>query len=165
MNKLSLQTNIRLYREEDWDIILDIFNRAKPDEVKGSVDIEDIVSLDKDQGLLNSFNNSIIYVADYNNKVIGYVGYHNNLISFLFTDPEYYRNGLGTKLLEFVLPLIGEKAWLLVAKTNKSAIELYKKHGFKIANEYIGKYNGKIEVSVLRLAIKPELESWKQIKI
>lgn len=161
MNKISQQINIRLYREQDWEVILDIFNRAKPDEVKGSVEIEDIVPLDKDQGLLISFKNSIIYVADFNNKVIGYVGYHNNLISFLFTDPEYYRNGLGTKLLEYVLPLIGEKAWLLVAKNNNPAIELYKKHGFKIANEYTGKYNGKIEVSVLRLAIKPELETWR----
>jgi hypothetical protein len=36
-----------------------------------------------------------------------------------------------------------------------------KKFGFKIAKDFIGKYNGH-DVTVLRLALKPELESWKK---
>jgi ribosomal protein S18 acetylase RimI-like enzyme len=68
---------------------------------------------------------------------------------------------VATTVLEFVLPLIGNEAWLLVLKTNLPAINLYQTFGFKVVEEFIGKYNRKIEVVVLRLAIEPALKSWK----
>ncbi len=152
---------IRKYIDKDWKFITDIFNRAKPDELKGSVDKKDIVSLEKDEVLLNSFRKSNIFVMEDYDNVIGYVGNQNNLITFLFVDPDYYGNGFGTMLLNHILPLIGEKTWLIVAKSNISAVNLYDKFGFSIVEEFIGKYNGKVDIPVLRLALKPELESWK----
>jgi hypothetical protein len=35
------------------------------------------------------------------------------------------------------------------------------KFGFKIVEEFVGKYNGH-DVTVLRLALRPELEAWKK---
>lgn len=151
---------LRKYREDDWEVILDIFLRAKPDELRGSYSVEDIVPLDKDKDLLNSFHNSTIIVAEYKSTVVGYAGYQSNsLVSFLFVDPRFYQQGIATKLLNHILLEVGEKAWLLVAKNNFPAIKLYNKNGFKEAEEFIGKYNG-IDVSVLRMALIPELESW-----
>ena len=83
---------LRKYRKEDWETVLDIFLKAKPDEMKGSCKIDDIISE------------------------------------------------------------VGEKAWLLVAKSNFPAIKLYYKNGFKKVEEFVGKYNG-IDVCVLRLAL------------
>ncbi|ABR47619.1 GCN5-related N-acetyltransferase [Alkaliphilus metalliredigens QYMF] len=153
--------SLRTYREKDWKIILDIFLRAKSDEMRDSCSVEDIVPLDKDEGLFRSFRNSTIIIAEYEGKVIGYAGYESNsLVSFLFVDPSYYQRGIGTKLLTRVVSEVGEKAWLLVAKNNVPAIKLYYKHGFRRVQEFIGKYNG-IDISVLRLALTPELQSWR----
>ena len=151
---------IRRYESKDWGAICDIFNRAKPDELRGSIEPNAIVPLHKDEMLLKSFNDSILYVAEVKEKVIGYIGYSEALISFLFVDPNYYKTGIGTKLLEIVLPEVGEKAWLRVAKININAQELYRKFGFKVVEEFIGKYNG-CNVEVLILALNPQLESWK----
>jgi ribosomal protein S18 acetylase RimI-like enzyme len=153
---------IRIYEQKDWHSILDIFSRAKPDEFKGSVEKEDIISLDKDEDILNSFHNSNIYVAEQESRIIGFAGYNRNLISFLFTDPSYYRQGVATALLAYILPLIGNKAWLVVLKTNVGAIKLYERFGFTIVEQFVGKYNRKIEVVALRLALKPTLQAWKQ---
>lgn len=152
---------IRRYKQTDWPIIVDIFNRAKPDELNGSVAPEDIVGLQDDKILYDSFKKSNIYILEDSDKILGYAGNQGNLISFLFVDPEYYGHGFATTLLEYLLPIIGKKAWLFVAKTNTPAINLYKKFGFSIVEEFTGKYNGKIEVSVLRLALNPKLQGWK----
>ena len=151
---------IRKYYTSDFQSIIDRFNRAKPDELEGSVKPKDIVGFQEDKVLMESFKKSTIYVIEDSDKVIGYVGNQENLISFLFVDPEYYSKGIGTILLNHILPIIGEKAWLFVAKTNSRAINLYKKFGFSIVEEFTGKYNGKIEVTVLRLAFKPKLCGW-----
>lgn len=152
---------IRRYKDSDWKYIVEIFNKAKPDELKGSVEPEDIVSLEQDAILFDSFKKSKVYIAE-NEKgdFLGYAGLQDSLISFLFVDPKYYGLGIGKELLKFILNKVGDRAWLFVAKTNERAIYIYKKMGFSIVEEFVGKYNGKVEVNVLRLALKPELEAW-----
>lgn len=147
---------ISAYTNADWNRILDIFSRAKPDELEGSVAREAIVPLPEDAGLLESFHGSRVLVARENDQILGYIGYRQDLISFLFVDPAHYRTGIGSRLLAHVLPLMGNKAWLLVAKTNRAAIALYQKFGFTVAEEFTGKYNGKIPLAVLRLALLPD---------
>jgi ribosomal protein S18 acetylase RimI-like enzyme len=152
---------IRAYQQNDWDSVTDIFSRAKPDEFKGSVQIDDIIPLEKDEDILKSFHQSVIFVAAQDNRLIGFTGYNKNLITFLFTDPAYYRQRVATGLLEYILPLIGNKAWLLVLKTNLPALKLYENVGFHVVEAFSGKYNRRIEVEILRLAIEPAQESWK----
>jgi [ribosomal protein S18]-alanine N-acetyltransferase len=94
-------------------------------------------------------------------EVVGYGGYQDSLVSFLFVDPEYYKRGIATLLLKKVISQIGVKAWLNVAKNNIPARQLYQKFGFKIVEEFVGKYNGH-DVTVLRLALRPELEAWEK---
>lgn len=144
-------TLIRLYKSTDWKAICSIFSEAKPDEFRGIVSREHIIPLDQDEVILNSFRSSEIYVAEKENNIVGFTGYNKQLISFLFIDPNYYRQNIATRLLEHILPLVGNKAWLLVSKTNLPAINLYLKFGFTVAEEFKGKYNDSIEVTVLRL--------------
>jgi ribosomal protein S18 acetylase RimI-like enzyme len=153
---------IRAYEQKDWNSILDIFSKAKPDEFRGAVEKEDIIPLEKDEDILNLFHNSNLYVAEQDSRIIGFAGFNKYLITFLFIDPAYYRQRVATILLEYILSLIGNKAWLLVLKTNLGAIKLYNGFGFTVVEEFVGKYNRKIEVVVLRLAIEPTLQSWKQ---
>ena len=148
-----MQFEIRKYNTQDWSEIVRLFNAAKPDELKGSVEADQIVGLEHDYVLLNSFRESNIFVAEINQEIIGYVGNHGNLISFLFVDPRYYRKGIGSELLRFIMPYAGKDAWLLTAKSNVPAISLYKSFGFSIVDEFLGNYNDIKRVKVLRLAL------------
>lgn len=151
--------HIRKYQEKDWNIICSIFERAKPDEMRGSCDLKAIKPLKEDVGLLKSFNDSQIFVAEIEDKVVGFSGYCGSYVSWLIVDPNYYRKGIGQKLLTTVLEYVGEKAYLNVAGFNESAKRLYFKMGFKVVKEYIGNYNG-FEAKVTTLALNPKLNSW-----
>ncbi|QNL51920.1 GNAT family N-acetyltransferase [Olivibacter sp. SDN3] len=150
---------IRGYENKDWENVCDIFTKAKPEEFRGVIAGENILPLQKDAEILKLFQNSDIYVAEMYNNVIAFAGYSKYLISFLFVNPEYCRRGVATKLLQHILPMIGNQAWLLVLKTNLAAISLYNRFGFDTAEEFNGSYND-IEVVVLRLALSPQLKPW-----
>lgn len=52
-------------------------------------------------------------------------------INSLVVHPEYFRNGIASKLLEFVFNRYGSILFIVETGTNNfPAIELYKKHGF-----------------------------------
>lgn len=158
-----MKINIREYKEDDWGKVLEIFNEGKRYELKGSVDVQEIIPLNKDNVLLKSFYESTIIVAENDNDILGFAGYNEELVSFLFVDSKYYKKKIGSTLLENILSKTGKKAWLLVAKTNISAQKLYKKYKFQIVESFIGNYNGN-KVEVLRLAINPELKSWENVE-
>lgn len=134
--------NIRNYVSTDWPYICSIFDRAKPDEMLGSCDLQAIVPLQQDTQLLEQFNCSDILVAELDEKILGFAGYCRELITWLFVDPEHYRQGIGSRLLEAVLAEISGNACLYVARYNESAKSLYLRKGFRIEREYTGKYNG-----------------------
>lgn len=152
---------IRKYEKRDWESVCDIFFRAKPDELTGSVEPNSILPLPKDEGLQRSFQDSEMYVAEIEDTVVGFAGFSGSLISFLFVDPNFYRRGIGKKLIERIINEIGEKAWLRVAQNNSNAKELYKRFGFETVEEFTGKYN-EINVKVYIMAKQPELKSWKE---
>ena len=143
---------IRAYEPADWEAVCTIFAQAKPDEFKGVLSKEDIIPMEEDEAILKSFHDSAIYVAEKDNRIVGFAGYHNQFISFLFISPHHYRQHIATRLLEHILPMAGNEVSLLVLKSNLPAINLYRKLGFTIAEEFNGKYNESITVTVLRLS-------------
>lgn len=152
--------NIRPYIKNDWEFICNIFDRAKPDEMRYSCDLKAIKPLKEDEHLKTFFKKSEIFVAEINGKVVGFSGYYGSLVSWLIVDPEYYRQGIGRKLLHKVLSYLGEKAYLNVAKFNEPAKNLYFSEGFQIVQEYCSSYNG-YSAYALKLAKNPALGSWR----
>lgn len=146
---------IRDYAAGDWDAICRIFNLAKPDEMRGTCDLQAILPLSEDDKLLNLFRSSKIIVAELDEQIVGFAGFSGELISWLFVDPAFYRHGVGSKLLDTVLLNIGENAYLYVARYNEAAKILYSRRGFQIVKEYTGKYNG-YEAEALYMALHPK---------
>ena len=67
----------------------------------------------------------------------------------IYVKPEFRNNGYGSKLVEFMtkeaLQLNYKNIFLEVRVSNKSAIQLYEKYGFEIANcreKYYGQEDG-----------------------
>ncbi|ADY57014.1 GCN5-related N-acetyltransferase [Syntrophobotulus glycolicus DSM 8271] len=141
---------IRAYTEKDWEEVCHVFDRAKPDEMRGSCDLKAIRPLKADKELIRSFHESKIFVAEEDGRVVGFAGYHNTLISWLFVAPQYYRQGIGRRLLNWILTDVGETAYLNVAKYNEPAKRLYYSEGFKVVEEFTGQYNG-YEAHALKL--------------
>jgi len=94
---------------------------------------------------------NLFYVAEVDGKVIGYVvglielGSIGHIIS-IAVHPGWRRKGIGSKLLKKIedeFKRKGIKSFILeVEITNKPAISLYKKHGYRVIDVIKGYYPG-----------------------
>ncbi len=95
------------------------------------------------------FNRQTVYVLKENGeRTVGFIAFDREWIHHLYILPELTGHGLGTQLMK--LAKKGSKALQLWAfKRNQSAIDFYKKHGFKIIKETNGAENEEKEPDVL----------------
>ena len=91
------------------------------------VDVNELVN--------NPFLNISVYEKD--NKIVGYLNYSimydKAELNYIFVDLEYRKSGIGSILLDYLLEKCEncQNITLEVRKDNISAINLYKKYGFK----------------------------------
>lgn len=62
-------------------------------------------------------------------RVIGFIGVADKAIEMLFIDPDFFRQGLGKKLVKFALEDLGAEK-VDVNEQNISAVKFYSKFGF-----------------------------------
>lgn len=105
--------------------------------IKEIKDIDYINNLSNYKVTLNNFNKVIGYYFD--NKIVGFldysVMYEKIEINYIFVINEYRRKGIASNLIKYVIDNYDfENITLEVNVNNVSAINLYKKLGFKIIN-------------------------------
>lgn len=130
---------IREYDSRDWEAIRDIYDRAKPDEMHGSVPAKAIIPMASDPAILALFEQSKILLCELDGCVAGFGGYQNHTITFLFVHPDHRRKGVAIRLIKAMLNELGDEAKLNVAKMNTGAFRLYEQLGFVIESEFQGK--------------------------
>ncbi|AEC51827.1 acetyltransferase [Pyrococcus sp. NA2] len=125
------------------------------------------------RGLFLTFleaNPDTFLVAEYNGKVIGYVmGYlrpdMEGHIMSIAVDPDYRGNGIGKALMIAVIEKLFKKGarWigLEVRVSNKIAINLYKKLGFKIVKRIYSYYSDGEDA--FYMVLTPE--DWEKVNI
>ena len=146
--------NIRSYKNDDWDLVKDIYNLSKPDEMRGSVDLKALIPLENDQSNIDLFNKSKILVMEEGNNILGFGGNKGNYISWLFVHPNHRRKGVAKTILDQVLNGLTGEIRLNVAKHNNAAINLYKQLGFQIERVFQGNYNGYESQAITLLLMK-----------
>ncbi len=119
---------IRPYKEKDWKAVCAIHDAARPDELRGSCDPRAFVPIEEDDEV-EDLTRSEKLVAVVENRVVGFVGVDNKYLAWLYVDPAYYHQGIGRRLLQKGLEIIGSDAWTIVLDGNKSAIALYESEG------------------------------------
>jgi len=144
------ELRIRKYEPHDWDSVCAIYDVAKPDELRGSGDLRAIRPLREDEPMQALFRDSAVLVCEVGSRVVGFAGNKGNYISWLFVHPEFRRRGVAARLLRQVLLPLKGPVELNVAKNNQPAQALYEKAGFKLAEEFVGQWNG-YECRVARL--------------
>lgn len=97
---------------------------------------------------INSNTNGFFFMKNFENLVLTImVETKNNdekWIQALEVEPEFRKHNLGNQLLDFAVNQMGAR-FLSVRKTNKIAISLYKKHGFKTYDETDSMYFMKLD--------------------
>jgi ribosomal protein S18 acetylase RimI-like enzyme len=89
------------------------------------------------------FGVSEIFVGEKDAQIVGCAGFRGDMVTWLFVDPDHYRNGYGTALLTFILERMGPTARLNVGGAGSvAAISLYESEGFGITERFEGSCNG-----------------------
>lgn len=133
---------IREYCSNDWEAVREIYDLAKPDEMRGVVPTDLVIPLNSNPAMLALFEESKILVFEREGAVAGFGGYRNQTITYLFVHPEQRRKGVASQLVVAILNVLGGEAKLNVAKKNVSAYHLYSRLGFVTETEFEGQYNG-----------------------
>ena len=121
---------IRPYEKKDWQAICAIHDAARPDELRGSCDPRAFVPIEQDTEV-EDLNRSQKFVAVDGEKVVGFVGTDEKYLAWLYVLPAYYHQGIGRRLLQKGLEIIGAGAWTIVLDGNHKAIKLYESEGMK----------------------------------
>lgn len=132
---------VREYFPEDWGAIADIHDRARLDELRVSVGVEAFLSLAvtfESEGLFDGE----VWVACDNEAVVGFVAFADDEVSWLYVSPDYYRRGVGKKLLRHAINRCGKTVSTSVLSGNDAALQLYQNMGFKIIETKAGKLIG-----------------------
>lgn len=108
-------------------------------------DITYLNSLSEYKVSFNAFNKVLGYYL--NNTLVGFLDYsimyQRIEINYLFVVEKYRRQNIASKLLSFIINNYEyDNITLEVKVDNEKAINLYKKHGFKIINTRPNYYNG-----------------------
>jgi ribosomal protein S18 acetylase RimI-like enzyme len=133
---------VRSYADGDWEAVREIYNLAKVDELKGSVDLRAFIPLEKDPRSQRLFGESRIVVVEEGGTLLGFGGNSGNYISWLFVHPLHRRRGVARMILNHILDHLKESATLNVFKNNRAARALYDQFGFEIEREFTGNLNG-----------------------
>lgn len=117
---------VQRYILSDYSKLIDIWERA----VKKTHTFLSKESYEKIRASLEEYFNSVeIYVYKKNGKDIAFMGVKDDKLEMLFCDPDYFRQGIGTFMLNYALNFLNIK-YVDVNEANLSAIEFYKSHGF-----------------------------------
>lgn len=120
---------IREYRDQDWQAICRVHDRARPDELRGSCDPRAFVPIEQDSEV-EDLRRAHKYVACDGDRVVGFVGIDDDCLAWLYVHPGYYGLGIGRTLLRTGLAEIDSRAWTIVLSGNTPARRLYQSEGF-----------------------------------
>ncbi len=133
--------SIREFTVNDYPAVLEIYSKAKLDELRYENNIFELLPLNKDDVRLAELMESEIYLYD-NGGVLGYGAICNKEIRALFVLPESRGVGVGKVLLEFLISQVSGVVSLYVADSNYPAKNLYENYGFKVTETFETTYNG-----------------------
>ncbi len=132
---------IRHYKDSDFEVIEKIYNLSKADEFASEVFDVEVIPLAKDKSMLSMFHESEIFIYDKDGKH-GFFGIKGKSISWLFVHPSSRGKNVGKELVLYALSRLEGQATLNVARSNSTAMNLYKNIGFKVLREFFSNYQG-----------------------
>ena len=135
---------IRPRIDTDWSALCRIHDLARVLEI-GSVCPRDAILSMEQAAVEDRFFDDQTFVActgSPQGPVAGFISIRVPEITWLYVDPALHRRGIGRKLMQHVLPLLGPDAFLLVITENPKGIAFYSTFGFIPAARFPGDAHG-----------------------
>ena len=132
LEKLSpIELVIREYEPQDFDAVTILWRISREKSVpefqmmKGHFFYED----------QNYFQDHILkenqlWVVQVNNHPVAFMAMNGDFIDQLYIHPDYWRRGIGQRLIEFARERSPEHLWLYTLQVNVNARAFYEKNGF-----------------------------------
>lgn len=139
---------IRSFSSADLPAILEIYARAKLDELVNEPSVPTLIPLDLDERRYATFKNSTVHVCE-GPTVLGYGARNGPEITALFVHPAGRGQGVGRALLEHLLATYPGPSYLHVVASNTAAVSLYQRYGFEQHETYMASYNGQLVVAAI----------------
>lgn len=145
--------SIRKYQENDFLRLCEIHDQARKQELK-SANLEEafipLKTASKKEGLFRDYQ---VYVAIKEDNVVGFVAFNKEELGWLYVDPAFQHQGIGSKLIDFIVSSPYKPIYLEVLKGNP-AKNLYLKKGFKVIRHEKGQMPGnekfQVEVDLMK---------------
>lgn len=137
----SVKVEVRPYSNVDWEAIASIHDAARLDELRDSVGVEAFLTLAQtaeEEGLFDGQ----VWVAEVDEVVAGFVALDDDEVTWLYVDPQRYRQGIGRALLRHALAAAGPRVEVTVLDGNPAALGLYLSEGFGITETRTGSLVG-----------------------
>lgn len=118
----------------DWPDLMMIFDKS----LRSTIDLpEDDWKKLYERVITSNYPNFDTYVYVKKGKNVGYINYsrQEKNIKQLYVLPEYHNQGIGQKLIKYVLESYNETMTIGVRKDNDVALHIYTKYGFEIIKE------------------------------
>jgi len=134
--------NLRAYRRDDQQAAIDIHDRARPIELRGSCDPRAFLPLANDPSDLQEFFSARKFVAEREQRLLGFIGVEDDQVGWLYVDPDCARQGIGRQLPRHALAVIDRAAQVYVLEGNQPAIALYLSEGFRLLDSFASDNRG-----------------------
>jgi len=124
---------IRAYKPVDFDSVTILWRvsreKSLPDfqKEKGHFFYED-----RDYFRDHVLPNNKVWVVDIDNRVAAFLAMENDFIDQLYIHPDFWCQGIGTKLIEFAKTQSPDHLWLYTLQANVNAMAFYEKNGFVV---------------------------------
>jgi len=123
-----VRVDVRDYRTTDWPAVCRIHDSARPIEVAGFVPKSEVWSMEQ-AAVVDGFFDSQTFLACLDHAEgtpAGFVSIRGAEICWFYVDPALHRQGIGRKLIEYVLPLLGADGFALCVSENPQAQAFYR---------------------------------------
>ena len=137
-----MHATIRPYQDADWDRLCDIHDRARLDELRGSVDLAAFLTLAETAAPEGLFDGEVWVAVDPDERVVGFAAVADDELTWLYVDPDLYGRGVGRRLLRHVVSRCGPVVTTEALAGNAPAIALYQSEGFEIVETKTGGMTG-----------------------
>lgn len=126
-----MQDGIRKAKVSDWPYLMLIFDSSLRSTDEFS---DDDWQKHYERLITYSYPNFDTYIYEKDGKRVAYISYwkEKKLIKMLYVLPEYMNQGIGQKLIKYVIDTYNEPMTIGVKPDNDVAMHIYTKFGFKI---------------------------------
>ncbi|MGD1906619.1 MAG: GNAT family N-acetyltransferase [Leptolyngbyaceae cyanobacterium] len=147
--------NTRSYQSTDWLRLCEIHDASRLDELRFTVGTRAFLTLEQTAKSEGLFDDRLV-VAEVDGVVQGFVAYSGAELTWLYVDPQFYKQGVGRALVRHAIADATSVMELEVLEGNMPALKLYLSEGFKIVKRIEGKLEGNEAFAAVGLVLRYE---------